>query len=472
MNISRRQFLVTSGAATAAYSLLPGKVLGANEKVNLAAIGIGQQGGGITRNFASNPKVNLVALCDVDIDSDSPIARPRAEQPHAWADYAWGNKNRTPAACAAQFPKAKRYRDFRKMFDEMGDQIDAVCIGTPDHTHFPITMAAMMLGIHVYVEKPLARTFEECTKLIEAEKKFGVVTQMGNQGHSGTNYFQFKEWVEQGIIKDVYHVDAMMNSPRRWHPWDNVSAYPPAEPIPGELDWDTWHTSVAKMQAFSKKLHYGNWRGWHQFGTGCFGDWGAHILDTIHEFLDLGLPEKITATHLLGRNDLIFPKESTINFQFPERNGMPAMDIDWYDGQKNWLKKPAVLGDEKVYSPGKVIYSKEYIFKGQTHAKPLEIVPREKYIEMLKAGEVRKDFGKHSNHYQNFINAVRGEEATRSPFSVAGPLCQMFALGCIAQRLGGELHFDRRTQQITNNKQANSLLKDQVRRGWEQYYRI
>lgn len=471
MNFTRRDFLKTAGAATVAYSLLPSTVFGANKRVNFAAIGVGQQGGNIMRIFANNPKVNLVALCDVDIDSSSPVVSK--DQPFKYAEQGWMSEKATPASAAAEFPQAKRYRDFRKMFDEMGDQIDAVSIGTPDHTHFPITMEAMRRGIHVYVEKPLARTFQECELLAQAEQKYGVVTQMGNQGHSGPSYFQFKEWVEQGIIKDVYHVDASMNMDRRWHAWNQVAGFPSAEKIPETLNWDVWHTTVANEKAFNKKLHYGNWRGWHQFGTGAFGDWGAHILDGVHQFLELGLPEKVAATHLVGRNDYIFPKESTISFQFPERRkGMPALTVDWHDGVNNKMKPRKELGDEKLYSPGKVLYAKDNIFKGKVKGTPLEIVPREKYIEMIKSGEVRKDFGKHSNHYENFINSVLGEEKTRSPFSVAGPLCQMFALGCIAQRLGGEFHFDRKSKQITDNPTANSFLKDDIRPGWEEYYKI
>lgn len=467
--MNRRDFIATGGTALA-YSLLPANVVGANERVNLAAIGIGQQGGVITRIFKDNPHVNIVALCDVDIDSDSPIAVGKWS--YQYDGQGWMSEDDTPASCAALFPKVRKFRDFRRMFDAMGDEIDAVCIGTPDHSHFPIAMAAMMLGKHVYVEKPLARTYQECELLMKAERKYGLVTQMGNQGHSGDNYFQFKEWVEQGIIKDVYHVDAFMNNQRRWHPWDDVTGFLPAEPVPGELDWNVWQSVVHDPVAFNKKLHYGNWRGWHQFGTGCFGDWGAHILDTIHEFLELGMPDRITAKHLEGPNDFIFPKASTINFHFPKRNGMPAMDIDWYDGQENLVSKPPELGDDPFISPGKFIYSKDYLFKGGSHLEPLEIVPREKHIDMLKAGQIRKDYGRHSDHRENFINAILGKEQTRSPFSVAGPLSQLFALGCIAQRLGGVLEFDRETSRITNNSKANDLLTDKIRKGWEQYYRI
>lgn len=466
MKISRRQSL-WAGAAAAGYSMIPGRVLGANNQINLAAIGVGQQGGGILGAFAGQPGVNIVALCDVDIDGSSPVKNDET------GTLGWGKATITPAHNAAKYPNARKFKDFRKMFDEMGDDIDAVCIGVPDHSHFPITMEAMMRGKAVYVEKPLARTFQECELLMKAEKKFGLVTQMGNQGHSGDNYHQFKAWREAGIIKNVYHVDAYMNNWRRWHPWLDVTGFPSGEKTPAGVDWDTWLGTTPQYHDFSDKLHYGNWRGWHQFGTGCFGDWGAHILDTIHEFLELGLPEKFGTKMIEGRNDYIFPMKSTINFVFPARGeGLPAMDIDWYDGQKNWVPKPKEMGGRNIGGPGKFIYSEDLTFHGNSHHGPLQIIPYDTFKEMLVAGTVSKDYGKHSNHYQNFIESVRGNETTNSPFSVAGPLCQMFALGCIAQRMGGQFEFDRKTKQITNNKKANSFLKDGVRKGWEQYYKL
>jgi predicted dehydrogenase len=466
VSISRRNtILATSAAAT--WSLIPGTVLGANKKINLACIGVGQQGGNDLNTFAGDPNVNIVALCDVDIDSSSPISvLPK------YGDQGWMKENATPAHNAAKFPNARKFRDFRVMFDQMGNEIDAVCIGVPDHSHFPISMAAMMLGKHVYVEKPMARTFQECDIMMAAEKKYGVATQMGNQGHSGTNYFQFKAWKEAGIIKDVTHVDAYMNSARRWHTWGTVTGFPTGESLPPGMDWNVWQGTTPKPHDFSAKLHYGNWRGWHQFGTGCFGDWGAHILDTIHQFLDLGLPSTFSAKEMTGRNDYVFPLTSIINFSFPVRNGMPAMDIDWYDGQGNNPPVPEEMGDRKTKGPGKFIYSKEYVFQGNSHADPLQIIPYEKMKALLVEGKLPKDFGKNSSHHENFILACMGQEKTRSPFSVGGPLTQMFTLGCIAQRLGGSFEFDRKTRQITNNKLANSLLKDDVRKGWEQYYKL
>ncbi|MEA2069228.1 MAG: Gfo/Idh/MocA family oxidoreductase [Verrucomicrobiota bacterium] len=463
MKITRRHALLATSAA-AGWSLIPGKVLGANGKVNLACVGVGHQGGGVTGAMASTGLANIVALCDVDIDSSSPVKGPGVK-------YGWARENSTPAARAARFPNARKFTDFRVMFDQMGNEIDAVMVGVPDHSHFPISMAAMMLGKHVYVEKPMARTFQECELMMRAEKKYGVVTQMGNQGHSGNNYFQFKAWKEAGIIKDVTHVDAYMNNGRRWHSWGDVQGFPAGETKPATLDWDVW-LGTAQPHGFSERLHYGNWRGWYDFGTGCFGDWGAHILDTIHEFLELGLPSKISAKKLDGPNKFIYPTASTINFQFPERGGMPAMDIDWYDGVGNRPPVPVEFGDRKVSQPGKFIYSKETVFHGGNHGDPLQIIPYEKMRGLLEQGSLPRDFGKNSNHYANFLLACRGDEQPRSPFSVAGPLSQMFTLGCMAQRLGGKLDFDRKKKRITNNKHANSLLKDDVRKGWEQYYRI
>lgn len=449
MKITRRNTLL-AGGAVAAGSLIPGRVLGANEKVNVAWIGVGGRGPRIIHNFENSGILNIVALCDVHVD------------------------NKNMQAMKAKFPKAKVYQDWRKLFDEMSNEFDAVVVLTPDHNHFPITISAMALGKHVYTEKPLARTFQEIDLLMAAEKKYGVATQMGNQGHSGDNYFQFKAWKAAGIIKDVTHVDAYMNKWRRWHPWGDVQAYPTGVEKPAGLDWDIWLGVTPTTTVYDPKLHPGNWRGWYQYGTGCFGDWGAHILDTIHRFLELGMPDKITATKLVQPNQFIYPLESTINFAFPARNGMPAVDIDWYDGAENKPPVPAAFADRQLdpKQPGKFIYSKEYVFQGGTHGDKLQIIPYENYRDLLKKGSVPRDFGKNSDHYANFLLACKGVEKSRSPFSVSGPLSQMLVLGCLAQRLGGELQFDRKARQITNNKTANSLLKDTVRKGWEQYYKL
>jgi len=374
------------------------------------------------------------------------------------------------------------------MFDKMGGDIDAVSVGTPDHSHFPICMMAMALGKHVYVEKPMARTFYEAELMMRAAQKYAkVVTQVGNQGHSGENYFQFKAWKEAGIIKDVTEITAHMNGARRWHPWNpDIKQYPPAETIPSGMDWDTWLMTV-RHHDFNSKYHNGNWRCWYDFGMGALGDWGAHILDTAHEFLDLGLPYEIDPIKLEGHNDYFFPMASTIKFRFPKRGSMPPVDVTWYDGVNNIPPVPEGYGVSELdpniplvaggkiqpakLNPGKIIYSKDLIFKGGTHSSPLHIIPEEKAKALSsKLPEVPKST---SNHHENFLLACMGKEKARSPFEIFGPLNQMFSLGVMAQRMNTKLLFDRKTKEITNNPFANALLVGEPpRKGWEEFYKI
>ncbi len=441
--LSRRQFTKIA-AASAAYSLIPGRVMGANEKVNVAYIGCGNMGGGDAKSVQRTGMVNPIALCDV----------------------AFGSKH--TAEIEGMFPGVPKYRDFREMFDKHGKEIDACTIGVPDHSHFPISMRAMSEGIHCYVEKPLAHTFQEIELMMAAEKKFKVSCQMGNQGHSGANYHQFKAWKAAGVIQDVTKVTAWMTGGRRWHGWD-IKGYP-SDPVPAAMDWDTW-LGTAPEHPFSKKLHPGNWRSWYDYGNGAFGDWGPHILDTCHRFLNLGMPNKITAEMREGPNDFIFPQATTIRFDFPERDREPACAITWHDGKGNDPARPAELGpDRKMGGAGKIIYGKGLTFKGASHGSPLRIIPEEKMREL---GKDLPKVESGSGHHENFILGAKGEEQTRSPFHVSGPLSQMFCLGVIAQRLGGELEFDRKTKRITNNKVADALLEGPPpRKGWEEYYDI
>lgn len=452
-------------------------------KVNLALIGIANQGAGDAKQFINSGLANIVAVCDVDLDSKG------------------------CQEIIKLVPKAKQFRDFRQMFDKMAGDIDAVQVAIPDFAHFPVCMAAMQLGKSVFVEKPMTRTFLEAELMAKmAEKNPKLVTQVGNQGHSGENYFQFKAWKEAGIIKDVTAVTAFMNGARRWHPYDpNITRFPEAQPLPQGMtdkDWDTWLTTAA-FHDFNEKYHPGNWRGWYDFGLGALGDWGAHILDTIHEFLDLGLPYEIEPVHVKNLNDYFFPLESTIKFRFPSRGDMPACDITWYDGVENLPplpegydtvtakvdasipppggvppqggapqgKTPQQGGKPRRQGAGKVIYSNELTFKGGTHSAPLFIIPEEKAKEM--APKLPKVPESPSDHYVNFLKACMGEEKTRSPFQTFAPLAQIFSLGIIAIRRNRKLIFNRDTKEIVNDKFANSMLTDRPpRKGWESYYTV
>lgn len=473
---TRRDFLKTlslasAGVALGSGSVLNGMPLGAGrasgkakgEKVKIAYIGIGNRGEQIIQDFARTNMVEVVALCDVDMGA----AHTRKVM--------------------GMYPKAKRFKDFRKLFDEAGKEFDAVAIATPDHSHFPITMLALASGKHVYVEKPLARTFYEAELLMEAARKRPqLATQVGNQGHSEANYFQFKAWMEAGIIKDVTAITAHMNNPRRWHGYDaNISRFPEAQPVPKNMDWDTW-LGACQWHDFSDKFHQGNWRCWYDFGMGALGDWGAHILDAAHEFLDMGLPYEISLTYEKGHNDYFFPYSSTILFRFGARGNMPPCDVTWYDGIDNLPPLPKGYGTSEYnadipstnqgdtpkanINPGKIIYSRDLIFKGGSHGSTLSIIGEKAEEMKSRLPEVPKS---PSNHYANFLLACQGKEKTRSPFEINGVLSQVFCLGVIAQRLNTQLFFDPRIKQFTNNAFANALLAGMPpRKGWEDFYKV
>lgn len=466
---SRRSFLKKTLVASASIPFVNSglanvKLAKPSERVNLACIGIGNRGAEIIRDFAKTGLCNFVAFCDVDMEAAHTIP------------------------ILKEYPNVPRYKDFRQMFDKMRGQIDAVCIGVPDFSHFPITMMAIDYGIHVYVEKPMARTFQEVELMMSKANKFDkVVTQMGNQGHSEANYFQFKTWKEAGIIKDVTRIDAHMNNARRWHGWDvNMKGFPYPERIPSTMDWDLWQAHTLGHD-YNKDFINGQWRCWFDFGMGALGDWGAHILDTAHEFLELGLPTQIEAIKLDQHNSFFFPYSSTIGFHFPKRKNMPAVDVTWYDGLDNLPPIPDGYGvsgldpsipppstgklEPAKLNPGKIIYSKDLTFKGGSHASVLHIIPEAKAKDMAnRLPEIPKS---PSNHFANFLKACKGEEKTRSPFSVAGPLSQVFCLGVIAQRLNAKLDFDAQTKTITNNSFAQSLLVGPPpRKGWEDFYKV
>jgi predicted dehydrogenase len=455
---SRRQFLSRTIGAGASCALLSTRGVLAtrisqSERLKTAFVGIGNRGTDLIKTFTGGDLVELVAFCDVD---------PRGAH---------------TAQVRTLFPDVPRFVDFRKMFDAVGDDVEAVVVAVPDHTHFVVTMEAMARGKHVYVEKPLAHTFEEVELLMAAAARHRVVTQMGNQGHSGNNYHQFKAWTEAGVIKDVTKIVMFMNSPRRWHGWQ-VHGFPAAEPLPPGLDWDLWHANVP-VHPFSHRLHPENWRSWYVYGDGAFGDWGPHILDTAHRFLALGLPRVIEAVRRDGPNAFIFPQASTIRFEFAARGQMPPVEVFWYDGVENFAPRPeedraAAAGPPggepaKPQLNGKYIFTKDLVFKGGTHGDTLRIIPEERMQAMTR--DLPHITGRSSDHFQNFVLACRGREAARSPFEVSGPLTQVFLLGVIAQRLGGRLEFDPLTKRFTNSPRANELLKGlPPRPGWRRYY--
>ena len=474
--ISRRNFLKTMGASAMTMALggigntlaaaAPGREpkISKNDKVRIAYIGIGNRGEQNIDEFARTGMVDVTVLCDIDMG----------------AHHTQKVMN--------MYPNAKRFRDFRDMFDKASGDFDAVCASVPDHMHFPIAMLAMANGKHIYLEKPMCRTFLEGELMMEMAKRHPeVVTQVGNQGHSEGNYFQFKAWKDAGIIKDVTAITAHMNNSRRWHNYDSkLLQMPGGEPMPADIDWETW-TGPCAYHGFSDKYHQGNWRCWYDYGMGALGDWGAHLIDTAHEFLELGLPYEVSMEYANGHNSYFFPYSSTIKFRFPARAGMPPCDITWYDGLDNLPPIPSNYGESEYnpnvpstnqgntpvsqLNPGKIIYGRDLTFKGSSHGSTLSILPS------ANANDIKSQLPEvpqsPSNHYVNFLRACQGTEKTRSPFEINGVLSQVFCLGVIAQRLNDKLYFDARTKQFTNNAFANALLSGMPpRKGWEDFYKL
>ncbi len=321
---------------------------------------------------------------------------------------------------------------------------------------------------------------------MKAAEKYKVATQMGNQGHSGDNYWQFKHYVETGVIdiSKLTRLVAHMNNKRRWHKWNGkVSAFPKGEKMPPGIDWDTW-LGTAAHHDYSKDYVQGEWRSWYDFGNGCLGDWGAHTMDTMHRFFNLGLPSEITIKDVEGWNPFVFPMQDTLVFKFPAAGKRPAIDLEWYEGVKNkpqlpeghksggWGKDiPAAKGstaaDMKGLPPGKFFYlSDGSAWYGGSHGSKIHRCGSDDLPAFPKPG---------SNHYKNFLLAVQGKEETRSPFSVSAPLSQLFCLGCIAQRLNRGFKFDPVAKRITGDDEADALLKGSKgtpRKGWEEFYKV
>lgn len=461
--LPRRAFLKGALVAGAASAIAPRLLLGAPtpDKVKIACCGIGNRGWDNLRALQATGHANIVAFCDTEMGAAHTLAALKL------------------------FPAVPRFRDFRQMFDQMGRDIEAVCVSTPDFSHFPIAMLAMSLGKHVYCEKPMGHSFRQIELMMAAEQKYKVAAQMGNQGHSEANYFQFRSWVEAGIIKNVTRITAYMNNARRWHGM-KVTDFLAEQSLPGTLDWDCW-LATAHRHPFNQGYLNGDWRSWYDYGNGALGDWGAHLFDTAHEFLRLGLPAEVEAVKLEGYSPFIFPQASTLAFRFPARGSLPPVELTWFDGQNNRPVLPEGLGapvvdanipppssgaiDTKNAPPGKIIYGEGLMFKGGSHGTTLQIIPEEKAKDMAaKLPPVPKS---PSDHYTNFLRACKGEEICRSRFAVAGPLCQTMALGIIAQRVNAKLSFDSAARQITNHKLANELLVGAPpRKDWEQFYKL
>ena len=445
-NISRRSFLKTGAVAAAGLTIVPGSVLGKSfgytapsDKLNIAGIGVGGMG---RRNLANMNTENIVALCDVD----------------------WHYADKT----FKDYPKAKRFKDWRVMFDEMGKSIDAIMVATPDHTHAGVTAHAITLGKHCYTQKPLTHSVYESRLLTKLAKKYKVATQMGNQGNSFDWCRQIAEWIQSGVIGDVYEVHCWTDSPI----WPQGLMKPNDTPkCPKTLDWDLW-IGPAQKRPYNPVYTPWNWRGWWDFGTGAFGDMACHVLDPVYQSLKLGYPDRVQ-----GRSTQIntesAPQSEVVEFRFPARDNLPKVALPevkvyWYDG--------GMLPQRPDLLPDGVDMMRDglggCIFVGTKDTLICDCGGFNSRLLSGRVPQVTPYLRRIPNatgyfdgfHEQDWIRACKESPENRvegtSNFAYSGPFNEMVLLGVLAIRLQGlnkKLMWDAQNMRFTNISSSDVL---------------
>ena len=449
--VSRRKFLETAGTSAIGITILPSNVISGlghkapSDKLNIAGIGVGGMG---FRNLKNMDSENIVALCDVD-----------------W-EYADRNAFR-------RWPLVKKYMDYRQMFDQQKD-IDAVMIATPDHSHALPALMAIKNGYHVYLQKPLAHSVYESRILAEAAKRYGVATQMGNQGNSGDGIREICEWIWSGIIGEVTRVDAWTNRPI----WPQGLERPDKSKNPPKtLDWDLF-IGPAPFREYNPVYHPWNWRGWWDFGTGALGDMACHILDPVFKALMLQYPTAVQGSSTAVNTESA-PNAEYVCYEFPARDNMPKVAmpgvvVNWYDGglmppRPEELKDGEQMGDD---SGGCIFYGSKGKIMCGTYAKNPTLLP---LSEMAHFNKPEKSIRRIADamdggHEQDWIRACKEDKSNRleasSNFSYAGPLNEMVVMGVLAVRLQSlqrKLLWDGPNMRFTNigkNDAIRILKKD------------
>jgi predicted dehydrogenase len=440
--LSRRQFLRGAAMVSTAFAVVPGSVLGLNgatspnEKLNIAGIGVGGQGGEDIKQMASE---NIVALCDVD----------------------WNHA----AHMFKKYTGAKPYKDYRKMLDEEKN-IDAVVVGTPDHLHAFASMAAIKLGKHVYCEKPLTHSVWEARQLATAAREHKVATQMGNQGQASEETRRLCEMVWAGVIGPVREAHIWTDRPSQglfneyWP--QGVDRPKDTPPVPETLDWDLW-LGPAPYRPYHPAYLPFKWRGWWDFGTGALGDIGCHSFDPVFRALKLGAPIDVQASSTRVNKET-YPLGSMVTYHFPARGDMPPVKLVWYDGglrppRPDELEEDQLMGDNGrllVGDNGKILGNK--------------IIPE---AHRREVADVPKTLPRSIGHYKEFIEACKGGQSAGSNFNWAGPLAESVLLGNVALRVQlrqeltrRKLDWDSQAFKFTNCDDANKYLRREYREGW------
>ena len=450
---SRREFAPRAATALAGIMLLPRHVLGGrgytppSDKLNIAGVGVGGMGGNYLKNLESE---NIVALCDVDSVKAAKIFQ--------------------------RYPQARTYRDFREMLEkEKG--IDAVVIGTPDHTHAAVAMAAFQLRKPVYCAKPMTRTIYEARKLVAAAREAKVATQMSVQSCASEDACATAEWVRAGAVGEVREVEVWSDRPL----WPQGLTRPSeTPPVPSTFDWDLW-LGPSPERPYHPEYHPMRWRGWHDFGTGSLGDMGCHTFHVIWQSLRLEPPTRVQACWNLTKlpaygNDAdpdwtlsktakfpeTFPMSSVVTWDFPARHKLPPVRLRWYDGG---LQPPQPEGwphAKEFPASGILFYGNKGVLFSEFSGGPM-IVTRDRKKGFTPP---RKTLPRSVGHYQEFINAAKGGQPPSCNFDFGGVLTEIVLLGTIAQRLGKVLEWDAANGRFTNSEAANDLIQPAYRNGW------
>lgn len=474
---SRRNFIKGSLTALAGFYIMPRHVLGGpdfiapSDKLQVAGIGVGGMGRGDISGIYESGRAEIAFLCDVD--------------------------DRRAAESRKAFPKARYYKDYREMLDKEQRHIDAVSVSTPDHNHAVQSMAAMQLGKHVYVQKPLTHDIYEARMLTEAAERYKLVTQMGNQGASGDGVRQLMEWYNAGLIGDVHTVYSWTDRPV----WPQGISWPAEKaPVPKELDWDLW-LGTAPYKDYVEKLVPFNWRGWWDYGTGALGDMGAHLIEAPFRVLDLHYPSEaecsVGSVYVDEFKRGYFPESgppsSHVILNFKGRNGKPDLKLHWMDGGIQPARPEELGPDEQMGDGGNGV-----IFEGtrgkmmcSTYGRDPRLLPLSRMEEVNVPQSIPRVKGGQDGHYAQWVEAcMAGPDSAEakslsSPFSIAGPLTETILMGNLAIRSYDirkphpedpsrfeypgrhiKLLWEGENMKVTNFEYANQFVRREYRDGW------
>jgi predicted dehydrogenase len=453
-SITRRRFLADSSKAVSVLAVAPALIaradepgdrrkLSANDKLNLAFVGVAGRGGDNLKEITDAEEVNLVALCDVDE----------------------GNLNRV----GVKFPAAKRYRDYRKML-EAEKSLDGVVISIPDHNHAPAAMMALKLGRNVYCEKPLTRTVKEARAITLAAREAKVATQMGNQGMAFEGNRFIMEWLADGCIGPVREVhvwsDRPTNGGKPEFYWaQGIERPTDTPPVPATLDWDLW-LGPAPQRPYHPAYVPFKWRGWWDFGSGGLGDMGIHNIAPVFAALKLGAPLSVSASSTPVFPETI-PLANTVHFEFAARGDMPPVKLHWYDGGI-MPPRPEELEDGqelKRWDGAILVGDKGKMLVNGWGGESPRLIPESRNVEYKRPP---KTLPRSVGHHKEWLLACRTGSPTRSNFDFAGPLTEAVLLGMVCVRNGGDkLVWDSANLKVTNDADANRFLHYEYRKGWE-----